>query len=188
MRYILSFFFCLSLVPFAFGQKIRYGGMQQMSISVGEHNSNFGFVFINGVRFNRFFAGIGSDIQFGRSDNYQGNTFRTSSVFIDGRYYINKKRNLFAKLNGGANYITERFYSYNEYYRYEKFRGYYGAIGFGFKAKLSEEVFYSFDLTYSVRQSKYNYSYWNSFVRDWQTDRYDLRRSTITLCMGIEIQ
>jgi hypothetical protein len=176
------------LSPALFGQKIQYGGLQQLGLTVGESGSNLGFSFTNGIRFKRFFTGIGADIQFrNRYYYYAPNSFNTSAIYADARYYINKKKNFFAKLNGGVNLIPQKFFYNNDSRKLKKIPGYYGAIGLGFKAKLSEEVFYTFDISYSMRQIKYDYSYYNHFFREWQTEKFDYRRYAITLNMGLEI-
>lgn len=172
------------------GQKIQYGGMQQFAMIFGSNNVGIGFNFVNGVRFDRFFAGIGADIRFSRNDYYGGYysnavAWNTTSIFADGRYYINKKKNFFAKLNGGLNFIAQNLPD-SDWAKYREDEGYYGAVGIGFKARLGNEVFYSFDVSYTTRQTKYNYSYRN-FLSEWQTDKYDLRQNRIVLNLGIEI-
>src|ERR1044071_4478135 len=89
--------FLILTSPALSGQKIQYGGMQQFAMVFGSNNVGIGFNFVNGVRFNRFFAGIGADIRFSRNDYYGGYyggavAWNTTSVFADGRYYINKKK------------------------------------------------------------------------------------------------
>ncbi len=162
--------------------KFQYGGMQQIAVILGERGTNIGLTLINGVRFHRFFVGLGADIQFG---NYN-NRFTNSALFADGRYYINKKKNFFAKVNGGATMIHSHFYS-SDFDKYKKRPGYYGAFGIGFKAKRGNEVFYSFDLTYGFRQHRYDYTYRSWWTNQWQTEKYDIRRSIIMLHLGLEI-
>ncbi|WP_317897314.1 hypothetical protein [Aurantibacillus circumpalustris] len=167
--------------------KIKYGGIQQVGLIFGDRRSSTCFNFVNGIRFSRFFTGIGFDAQLNRSTNYyyENNTNNTTAAYLDLRYYINKKKNFFVVANGGANFIIENMDG-SFRYSYKKLPGYYTALGLGFKARLGKEVFYSFDLSYSIKQIRYNYNYTN-FLNEWQTDKYDIRQYSILLRMGIEI-
>lgn len=174
-------------------KKLQYGGLHQLGLVFGDRRSGTCFNFVNGVRFSRFFTGIGIDAQLNRGiDNYYSsyyyygnNVNNTSAVYADLRYYINKKKNFFAVINGGANFIFGSMES-GETFNFKKKPGYYTTCGLGFKAKLGKEVFYSFDLSYCIKQTRYNYNYVN-FINEWQTDKYDIRHYSILLRMGIEL-
>jgi hypothetical protein len=170
------------------GQKIRYGGMQQFGLTIGRHGVNTGFSMVNGIRFKRFFTGIGADIQFRNNTvSYESyNPYNNSALFADVRYYINKKKNFFAKVVGGVNLIINDL-GYSSYEKYDKQAGLYAGAGLGFKARIGKEVFYTFDVSYSVRQTRFVHHYNYFGIYGWQTEKYDLRRFTIQVNMGIEI-
>jgi hypothetical protein len=160
--------------------------MQQLGLLIGESGTGSVFCITNGVRYRKFFVGLGADVSLIRNfyRNYSPNT--TSAFFLDGRYYINKKKNFFGKANGGVNIITSK--SYSSYGRtYKSLPSGYAAFGLGFKARLGKEVFYSFDINYCIRQTRYNYTYPSNWMDQLQTDRYDIRQFAILVNMGIEI-
>ena len=160
-----------------------------MGLIVTEKGTYTNFSLVNGVRFHKFFVGIGANTQFQRRHvyyNYWNPTANTSAIYIDGRYYINKKKNFFCKVNGGVNILTGKLES-SANYNYKKLTGYYGAFGLGFKARIGKEIFYSFDVNYCLRQTRYNYNYLYYGNKLWQTEKYDFRQSAIIVTMGIEI-
>ena len=179
----------LLIVLAARSQKIQYGGIQQLGLVVGETKFSTSFHMINGIRFKRIFTGLGADAQFNRRPNYDynhsANTYNTSAFFVDLRYYINKKKNFFVLGDAGVNYINEKLSS-SERTKYTKQPGYYAGIGVGFKARIGKEVFYSFDVNYCTKQTRYTYSYQN-FINQWQTEKYNLIQNCILVRMGIEI-
>lgn len=186
-KYILLFLLALNFDSYSQDSLIHYGGMQQFGVCVNEKNTRFNFTFINGVRYHRFFVGLGADILFRSNSSYYQTQLNSSALFLDGRYYINKKKNFFAKVNGGVNLITENFSS-DDNNKYKKRSGAFTSAGIGFKARLGNEVFYTFDLNYCYRQSIYSYSYkynfgWNS---EWRNEKFDLRQYALLLNMGIE--
>lgn len=187
MKKPLLFFILLSLASLSLsGQKIQYGGLQQLGFVVSERQTLATFTMINGIRFYRFFTGFGINAELGRGPFYYGyDTYNNSAIFVDARYYINKSKNFFTKLNGGVNYISHKPESYPRE-KYERPPGYYGSIGLGFKAKIGKEIYYSFDLNYGMKQTRLDHHYLN-FLNEWQTEKFDLRQSVITLNMGIEI-
>jgi hypothetical protein len=167
------------------GQKIQYGGMQQLSLTINENNTSALFSVVNGVRFHRFFAGLGADAQLGGYSYYYPN--RQSAFFADTRYYINEKKNFFVKGAGGVNILHKNPYT-DFRYTSKRRAGYYAAAGVGFKARLGKEVFYSFDIGYSWRQSRFETSMAGpGLTRPWDDVKYDLRRSAIVVNMGLEI-
>lgn len=166
--------------------KIEYGGMQQLGIMAGETGLRSVFCITNGLRYKNMFIGIGADAAINRSYYYNDRQNNNSAFFIDTRYYINKRKNFFAKANGGVNIITKKSYtSYGN--TYKNMPGGYAAFGLGFKARLGKEVFYSFDINYCIRQTRYNQTYKDSWSNQWQTDRYDIRKFVILINMGLEI-
>lgn len=181
-RVVIFFFF---LVFAAHGQKLQYGGMQQFGLVFGQNQAVPGFNLVNGVRFKRFFTGIGIDAQFNQWGNLI-NSFNTSAICADGRYYINKNKNFFVKADAGVNLISEKFSSSLLNKQYKRLPGYCGALGIGFKAKIGAEIYYSFDVNYSIKQTRLNYSFLN-FRGEWQTEKYDFRQHAILVRMGIEI-
>ncbi|MCC6372029.1 MAG: hypothetical protein IT236_13580, partial [Bacteroidia bacterium] len=56
----------------------------------------------------------------------------------------------------------------------------------GFKARLGKEVFYTFDVNYTLRQPRYNHTYTN-FRSEKQTDKFNLQQSALMINMGLEI-
>jgi hypothetical protein len=186
MRYSCLFFlFFLFCYQPAEAQKIQYGGMQQMQLNFGEKGLKTGFTLINGVRFWRMFTGIGADAQYSGNNFYRNTGFNTSALFADARYYINKKRNFFAKADGGVNLITQ-YLPATPGTRYQKRTGYYTAFGLGFKARIGKELFYSFDVSYCMRQTRYNQDY-QFYSGEWRSNRYDLRQYTLLVNLGFEI-
>ncbi len=182
-KYILLFLLALNFDSYSQDSLVHYGGMQQFGLFFTETNTQINFTFINGVRYRRFFVGLGNDILYGSYSSQ----LNSSALFLDGRYYINKKKNFFAKVNGGVNLITAKFSS-DDNNKYKKRPGTFTSAGIGFKARLGNEVFYTFDLNYCYRQSIYNYSYkynfgWNS---EWRNEKFDLRQFALLLNMGIE--
>ncbi len=185
------FFFCIIVLLPCINcySQVTYGGMQQLTLNYTQSGVNPGFLMVNGVRFSRFFTGIGIDIQFRNRNNYynySANYFNTAAIFLDGRYYINKQKNLFCKLNVGGNIITQDTPD-DQRVRYDKKAGYYGAAGIGFKARIGKEIFYSFDLSYCMRQTRYDQNYLPYQTDTWFIEKVDLRRNSIMLTMGIEI-
>lgn len=174
----------------SYSQKLRYGGIQQLGIVVTEHETRTNFTLVNGLRFGRFFTGIGAHTQFNRrfynAFYYCNSIFNTTAVYVDGRYYIDKKKNFFTKVNGGVNLITQKLETHY-YYNFKKRPGYYCSAGLGFKARIGKEIFYSFDITYCLRQIKYAYKNMNYVTRQFETEKFDLRQSAIIITMGIEI-
>src|SRR4051812_11093019 len=95
---------CILTCSGLYGQKLQYGGMQQLSLTFGDNYTGTGFSFINGVRFRKVFAGLGADALYRRNYYYYNvNPYNCSAVFGDVRYYINKNKSFFAKADGGVN-------------------------------------------------------------------------------------
>jgi hypothetical protein len=69
---------------------------------------------------------------------------------------------------------------------YNKRPGLYAAGGIGYKAKLGNEVFYTFDISYTMRQTRYSYSYQNFMPNRTETIKHDLRQFAIVVNMGLE--
>jgi hypothetical protein len=189
---IVALFF--ATIPVAISQTIQYGGIQQFGLIFHEKGYNTSFNLVNGIRFHRFFAGVGIDAQFNPRNTsdyyyitnyYRSTPNNTSAVYLDARYYMNKKKNFFMVANVGVNYINQKMVN-TDRETFEKKTGYYSAFGFGFKAKLGGDVFYSFDVSYGLRQTKYNYNYIN-FIDEWQTEKNDIRKRYIVVKMGFEI-
>jgi hypothetical protein len=175
-----------SLLP-AQDKKIQYGGLQQLGLEVGASRSYINFTLINGIRFHRFFTGIGASIRSAGTNYMYSYPHRTATLFLDGRYYLNRKKNFFALVNGGLNVILNQTED-SEYYTYKNFPGYYGGLGLGFKARLGKEAFYSFDLSYCQRQTRYHYAYRNTWISEqWFTEKYDIRQPVLLVRIGIEI-
>jgi hypothetical protein len=170
----------------ACSQGALYGGAQQFSLIFGERGISFGFSMTNGIRFKRFFTGIGLDAQFRGPYFHDKAPFNTSAIFGDGRYYLNTKKNFFCKLNGGVNLINPRT-GRVDWIRQKNRAGYYAAAGAGFKARIGKEIFYSFDVSYVLRQTRYDYAYREYRSGSWTENKIDFRRSAIQVNMGIEI-
>lgn len=163
-------------------QKIQYGGMQQACLHFGESGLTAAFSMINGIRIQKFFVGLGGDYK-GGNNNWMSLTPKSMSGFVDGRYYVNTKKNVFAKLQGGITRVLPD----NTGYEMNTGTGLYCSSGIGFKARLSDEVFYSFDVSYSLRQLKFETQQGQPWLSFPSTDRYNLIRPTIVVSMGIEI-
>ncbi len=169
-------------------RKIKYGGTQQLGLIFSESTFHYGFNFFNGLRYKRHFSGIGIQYEGLPRNNYTiGNfQFSTASLYAGHRYYLNKRKNFFAKAEAGTTMIASKFTN-NNFQKFKKFNGAYGAIGIGFKAKLSSEVFYSFDLNYNLRNIRFNHEYnssWNG--RGWIIEKYDSRQYRLMLNIGLE--
>jgi hypothetical protein len=172
----------------ASGQGVKYGGLQQFGLAFSEQHTNILFNFVNGVRFKRFFIGIGADARFRLKNLYyygSPSSYNTAAVFGDVRYYLNEKKNFFLLGNGGINFITEELSS-GPREGYKRPPGYYTSFGVGFKAKMGKEIYYSFDVNYSIRQTKLEYNY-RDYFNQWQSEKYDLLQRAILVRMGIEI-
>lgn len=174
-------------------QKITYGGMHQYGLNFGENGVNSSFNFLNGIRYSKFFSGIGVHYEgtnYNRWINYYNSTVNYSTVafYANQRYYINKKKNFFAKADAGVNIINTKL-SNNNYEKFKKQPGYYCAAGLGFKAKLGKEVYYSFDLSYAVKQTKYDHERLSFQTGDWMwtKEKFNALQYRILLNIGIEI-
>ena len=177
----------LSICTRALFSQVLYGGMQQLSINYSQNGTNPGFMFVNGVRFARFFTGVGADLQFRSRNYYYANSFNSTAFFADTRYYINQQKNFFCKADLGVNLILQQSPD-SPRYNYDKKAGYYGTIGIGYKARLGKEVFYSFDLSYSMKQTRYSQTYTPFISSESSTEKVDFRRNSVVLCLGLEIK
>jgi len=171
-------------------QGVHYGGIQQIQVDFGPTAAKTNLSIINGIRFNRFFVGMGADARF-RSvypyfRYYEHPNGKTFSLFVDGRYYINKNKTFFVKLDAGIN-LLYGVSQVEDYYEIDRNGGLYSACGLGFKVRLAKEVFYIFDIGYCSRQTRYDYSYRSAHDSQWYTQKFDQRRNFITVSMGIEL-
>ena len=185
LKLIVSGTALVLVIPFT--AQVRYGGMQQAGLSYNESGTSAHLSVINGIRFGRYFTGIGAD------PSFESFRYRTIALYADGRYYIDSNKRFFAKVNAGVNLITQKLHSDNYWYwpemrtnHYRKQPGFHGVIGIGYKARLGKEVFYSFDLSFGFTQMRYTVSYIN-FLNEKQIERYDLRRTAIVLHLGFEV-
>lgn len=178
---VLTFILSLLVTYSVQAQKIKFGALQQIGICGTEDGLGLNFSVTNGIRFKKFFTGIAADIKL-----ISQTGISTTALFLDGRYYINKKQNFFAKADAGVNLITFGMQS-DRYYSYKKKPGAYAGIGIGYKAKLGNEVFYTFDLNYCLRQTIYSSTYFNHWSRQTQSDKLDFRQFALVLNMGLEI-
>jgi hypothetical protein len=186
MRKVLATIFVFVVSVNLQAQKIQFGGLQQLSVSFNEHYTAPGLTFINGIRFSRFFTGLGVDARLRPQVYYGFGSYNEVAMFADARYYIDKKKSFFVKAQGGINCVAQRMAS-SDNFNHKRLAGYYTAGGIGVKAKIGSEVHYSFDLSYCLRQTRYNYSQLNRFRGGWDVTEYDLRRSMVVVTMGIEI-
>lgn len=178
----------LSLNVISNERKIKYGGAQQLSLVFSESSFHYGFNFFNGIRYKQHFSGLGVQYEGISTNNYTLSSFqlRTASFYAGHRYYLNKRKNFFAKAEAGTTLITTKLVNSN-FEKFKKFYGAYGAIGIGFKAKLSSEVFYSFDLNYNFRNIRFNREYDNRWDgRGWRTEKFDSKQNRLMLNIGLE--
>lgn len=195
MKKIIILAVVTALSQAASGQ-LRYGGMQQIGLNFSEAGIDAHLAVVNGVRFKRYFTGLGANVSLG-----DGNFFRywTCNFYADGRYYLGENKRFFGKLNAGVNLITEDTRSYYswQYQDVKKQPGFFGAAGFGYKAKLNSEIYYSFDITYSLTQLRYRLvpndempavtDPWFFIAPEFLTPQsFDMRRSAIVLQLGLE--
>jgi hypothetical protein len=95
MKQLLCALYLLITVTSAFSQKIKYAGMQQFSLSVGDYYSRPGFNLLNGIRYtDRYFVGIGAMVEFIKHNFFwttPNAIYRPIPIYLDGRYYVGKK-------------------------------------------------------------------------------------------------
>jgi hypothetical protein len=184
--YILLVVLCLPmLVPGQKKDSVRYGGIQQFNFTFAESGPAVGLTLVNGVRFHRFFVGAGVDYHTGNRYYYWPDA--TAAIYLDGRYYMSRARNFFVKLDAGVNLVAGGRSSWYAS-EFNKKPGYYGGVGVGFKARVGKELFYVFDVSYVMRQTRYDIKYqdWR-MPSEWLTDKYDHRIPMIVVSMGLEI-
>ncbi len=169
--------------------KITYGGMQQLGVAIEANAVNAMPNFINGIRYDRWFAGIGIAYEI-KSNNGWSWGVSTMPIYFDARHYFFKKKWFFALADVGANVLVGNEWmtiiSENGNKEYDKFVGYYGNIGCGVKSKLGNATYYSFDVSYNFKQTKYD-RVWE----DWQgrplQESNNFKQRRILVRLGIEI-
>lgn len=173
--------------------QVQYGGMQQIGLNVSESGIDAHLAVVNGIRFKRYFTGVGANVALGDGNFFQ---WWTCNFYADGRYYLGDNKRFFGKVNGGVNVITENTGSYYSWQqnKVRKKPGLFGAVGLGYKAKLNSEMYYSFDICYSFTQLRFETEYQGSgttFLARPSPDlnkpqRFDMRRQAIVLQFGLE--
>lgn len=170
------------------GPRIKYGGMQQLSFIVEATSVRPAPSMINGIRYGKWYAGIG--VTYEISENlwrWGGTGVNTMPLFLDTRYYFFKKKWAFALADLGGNFIVGNPWMQNDdRTRHEKKVGYYGNLGLGVKARLGRETFYSFDVSYNFKQTRYNSEQRNG-VNLWTEEFNNFKQRRILIRMGIEI-
>src|SRR4249919_3085498 len=93
-RFFSGVLLCASLLMSA--QKtdsLHYVGIQQFNFTFAEKGPGLGLTLVNGVRFHRFFAGLGADYHIGNRYYYVSQS--NSALYLDGRYYLCRSKNFF---------------------------------------------------------------------------------------------
>jgi hypothetical protein len=186
-KILISPFIFLLAVPSARGQ-ITYGGVQQGQLAVGRYETCYGFSMVHGARVKRYLLGIGLDVLFKRPKQFSTmQPYNTSAVFASGRMYTGTRRTLFMKGDGGLNFISQQIPSPLPVAIEARSKvGGYAAFGMGIRARIGKEVFYTFDISYVYRQTRYVFKY-SDYADQKYSDLTDIRRTMIVLAMGIEV-
>lgn len=168
--------------------KITYGGMQQMSISFSKEEVQPFFILTNGVRYKKYFVGVGW--------SYEGlfmyrdiRPMYGMQTYLDGRYYLGKHNRFFTILNVGLNTHIEKYKDWNVIQQRSTYNfkpGYYASTGFGVRAKIGREIYYSIDLSYNWKQTRYEYTYTN-WLNKVATEYHNIQQTRIMLRLGFEL-
>lgn len=162
--------------------------MQQFSLAFSQEEIQPFITLTNGIRYKQYFLGIGWTYE-GMFMNKDIRPLYGMQSYIDGRYYIGKRQRLFTLLNAGLNTHIEKYKDWNWARQRSSYKfkpGYYASTGFGIRAKIGKELFYSLDLSYNWKQTRYEYTYTN-FLNKITTEYHNIRQSRILFKLGFEL-
>ena len=183
-------FFCITILWVCVNtnaqdkRNIKYGGMQQLGVAIEENAVKAMPNMINGVRFGNWFTGVGVAYEINPN---RWRAVNTLPVYLDARYYFFKKKWVFVVSDIGINWTAG-----NEWMRTQandklsKRSGFYANLGAGVKARLGRSTFYSFDVSYNWKQTRYEYQWedWQSLIR---TESNNFKQRRILIRLGMEI-
>lgn len=123
----------------------QFHSINSVGLLEGESGSAFQILTINGAQYGSWFGGIGLGIDYYR--------YRTVPLFFDFRKEFGKKLNkLFAYLDGGINFSWVTDNQKMAYVISEQFHnGFYGDLGFGYKAGIGKKDHLLLSLGYSYK-------------------------------------
>jgi len=197
-NFLKSFYLILCFCAWALGaqaqdHKFTFGAMQHFSFR-GEADGIFAAVnMINGVRWDRNFAGLGVAYEPARNNWWWGGFGgmpNTLPVYATYRHYRGKKKRWFGLAELGPNVIvnnpwmTRETQNSTDYFK--KKIGLYASVGAGMKAKIGRELYYTFDLSYNYKQT----SYARNFIdqqNEWSVDDNLFQQQRILLRVGFEL-
>jgi hypothetical protein len=125
--------------------KIKFSSINMTGIAIGQ-GGNFGLAqTVNGIRYQKWFIGIGAGI-----DYYKNKTIQ---LFIDIRSSI-AKTNLFAFADAGYNFSSKNKPDEKVLYytTYDFFGGFYNELGVGYKVRLAGKSHLLFTSGYSYKE------------------------------------
>lgn len=167
--------------------RFSYGGMQQLGIIVEADRVRALPNLINGIRFDNWFAGIGVAYELD-AGWWRNERVSTMPLYLDVRHYFFKKKWVFALADVGTNLIVGNEWMQDDNWnRYRKKVGYYANVGGGIKARLGRETFYSFDVSYNFKQTRYEHDQQNA-VNLWEEESNNFKQQRILIRLGIEIK
>jgi hypothetical protein len=154
--------------------KIKFSSINTAGLAIGQ-NGNFGVLqSVNGVRYQKWFAGIGAGIDYHEA--------RSIPLFVDIRSSI-AKSDFFAFADAGYNLPfknkpDEKVYYYNTYHF---FGGFYSELGIGYNLKLSSKNYLLFTSGYSYKELNNKTGVMNPCLvgpcpMDYSTYRYNFSR------------
>lgn len=167
--------------------KIKYGGMQQLGVIIEASRVRAMPNLINGVRYKNWFAGIGVGYEINANWGWGSSGANTMPLYLDVKYYLFKRKWLFALADVGTNLVVGNEWMQNDdRNRFKKYAGYYGNVGLGVKTKFCGKTFYSFDVSYNFKQTRYDH-HTKSWQDLWTEEFNNFKQQRILLRFGLEI-
>lgn len=135
LKWICCFIAALMFI-YSAGQdkKIKFNSINTGGIIIGQSNSYGMFQTVNGLRYPKWFAGIGA--------GYDYHYYKSIPLFIDARRYLGKEKNGFLYADIGYNYPQnnkpgKEIFAYSSYHFTG---GVYSDIGVGYGFKFSKNT------------------------------------------------
>lgn len=171
---------------------IQYGGMQHLGIRMESSNTQPYINIINGIRYKRYFFGVGASYDYTFRGGWGWNAMpSTAPIYLTARHYFFKKKKVFVLAEAGTNIIAGNGYmtkqGENNFEYYEKKWGQYYSIGAGVKAKIGKEIYYTVDLCYNYKHTAYDRFVNNNVVGGWSIEENIFEQQRVLLRLGIEI-
>lgn len=145
--YSFLVFLLFSSVAFAQNKPIKFQSIEQFGIAGGKSEVNSVFQSVNGIKFSKWFTGIGIGL-----DNYE---YTTLPFFIDGRRYFGNQNRGFVYFDAGYNFPWDdklgNEISYTSYYFTG---GIYTDVGIGYQFQFlqNRNSSFLFSLGYSYKR------------------------------------